>query len=45
MTVAQAASLGVGSAPTLHYVYFSIIEIATTATIVWYAAWRWRIDA
>ncbi len=45
MTVAQAASLGVGSAPTLHYVYFSVIEIATTVTITWYAAARWQIDA
>lgn len=45
MTVVQAASLGVGSAPTLHYVYFSIIEMATTAAIAWYAAARWRIDA
>ena len=45
MTVVQAASLGVGSAPTLHYVYFSIIEITTTVTITWYAATRWRVDA
>jgi uncharacterized protein DUF6326 len=44
MTVVQAASLTVGSAPTLHYVYFSIIEITTTATIAWYAAARWRRD-
>ena len=45
MTLVQAASLWFGSAPTLHYVYFSIIEVATTATIVWYAAVRWRADA
>lgn len=45
MTVVQAASLTVGSAPTLHYIYFSIIEITTTATIAWYAATRWRRDA
>ena len=44
MTVAQAASLTVGSAPTLHYVYLDH-RVATTATIVWYAARRWRIDA
>jgi hypothetical protein len=44
MTVVQAATLGFGSEPTLHYVYFSIIEMATTATIVWYAATRWRVD-
>lgn len=45
MTVTQAASLGFGSAPTLHYVYFSVIEMATTATIAWYAAVKWRTDA
>jgi Family of unknown function (DUF6326) len=27
--------------PTLAYVFFSIILVATTAVIVWYA-WRWR---
>jgi hypothetical protein len=45
MTAVQASSVAVGSGPTLHYIYFSIIEIATTATIAWYAAVRWRIDA
>lgn len=35
MTLVQAASLTVGSAPTMHYVYYSILEIATTATIAW----------
>jgi hypothetical protein len=45
MTLVQPASLWFGSAPTLHYVYFSIIETATTAAIVWYAAVRWRTDA
>ncbi|GGQ63598.1 DUF6326 family protein [Couchioplanes azureus] len=44
MTLVQAASLTVGSEPTLHYIYFSIIEITTTATIAWYAATRWRRD-
>lgn len=42
MTVAQAASLGVGSGLTLHYIWFSAIEIATTAFLVGYAALRWR---
>jgi hypothetical protein len=45
MTMVQLASLGFGSAPTLPYIYFSIIEIATTAIIAWYAATRWRTDA
>jgi hypothetical protein len=45
MTVVQAGTLTFGSAPTLHYLYFSAIEIATTAFITWYAAARWTIDA
>ncbi|WP_147918269.1 DUF6326 family protein [Ruania zhangjianzhongii] len=44
MTVVQAASLLVGSGLTLHYAYFSIIEIATTAFLVGYAALRWRTE-
>ena len=44
MTLVQAASLTVGTAPTLHYIYFSVIEIATTAFIVWYALARWTVD-
>ena len=39
MTVALIVTLFV-AVPTLHYVFFSIIEIACTAFIVWYA-WRW----
>jgi len=35
MTLIQAVSLFVGT-PTMHYVFFSIIEIATTVFIVWY---------
>jgi hypothetical protein len=44
MTVVQAGTLFLGSTPTLHYVYFSIIEITTTAVITWYAAARWKTD-
>jgi hypothetical protein len=44
MTVAQVASLFVGNA-TLHYVYFSVIEIATTAFLALYAGLRWRASA
>jgi hypothetical protein len=40
MTVVQIATLFVGT-PTLYYVFFSVIEIATTAFIIWYA-WRWH---
>jgi hypothetical protein len=39
-TVVQLLSLFVG-APTLYYLFFSIIEIASTALIVWFA-WRWH---
>jgi hypothetical protein len=45
MTVVQVATLGIGSAPEPYYVYFSVIEITTTAVITWYAVTRWRVDA
>jgi hypothetical protein len=41
MTLVQAGSLFVGGSPTPSYAFFSAIEIATTAFIVWYA-WTWR---
>ncbi|HKW08350.1 MAG TPA: DUF6326 family protein [Candidatus Dormibacteraeota bacterium] len=41
MTAVQMASLLVGR-PAPYYVFFSAIEIATTAAIVW-LAWRWRL--
>lgn len=40
MTLVQVGSLFVG-APTAYYAFFSIIEIATTVFIVWYA-WTWH---
>jgi hypothetical protein len=40
MTAVQAASLFL-STPGLYYIFFSIIEIATTVAIVWYAL-RWH---
>jgi heme A synthase len=43
MTVVQAATLFMGT-PAPYYVFFSAIEITTTAFIVWYA-WRWRTEA
>ena len=45
MTLVQLGTLGVGSETTLHYAYFSVIEVATTAVIVWIAARRWKVDA
>jgi hypothetical protein len=40
MTVIQTLTLFVG-APAMYYLFFSVIEIASTATIVW-LAWTWR---
>jgi hypothetical protein len=40
MTVVQLGTLFGGTSPTASYVFFSAVEIATTAFIVWYA-WTW----
>jgi hypothetical protein len=40
MTLVQISSLFFGTAPTNYYLFFSAIEIACTAFIVWYA-WTW----
>jgi len=40
MTLIQISSLFVGSALSLHYIFYSIIEITCTLFVVWYA-WRW----
>jgi hypothetical protein len=40
MTIVQSATLLVGT-PAMYYAFFSVIEIACTALIVWYA-WHWR---
>jgi len=40
MTVALPITLFVAK-PTTYYVFFTVIEITTTALIVWYA-WKWR---
>ena len=39
-TFAVLASLLVAT-PALYYLFFAVIEIATTLTIIWYA-WTWR---
>jgi uncharacterized protein DUF6326 len=39
MTVIQAATLFV-AIPTAYYVFFSVIEVATTLVVVW-SAWKW----
>src|SRR5918997_6845249 len=43
MTAVQSASLFVGT-PAPYYLFFSVIEIATTVAIVWFA-WTWRAPA
>lgn len=40
MTLVQASSLFI-TTPTSYYIFFSVIEIATTAVIVWYAL-KWK---
>ena len=40
MTIVQFSTLFIGSSPALYYIFFSIIEIACTSLIVWYA-WKW----
>lgn len=40
MTVALPVTLFV-AVPTSYYVFFTVIEIASTALIVWFA-WKWR---
>jgi len=40
MTVALPVTLFVAK-PTTYYVFFTVIEITSTALIVWYA-WKWR---
>ena len=42
MTAVQVLSLMVMT-PALYYIFFSVIEIASTSAIVWYA-WKWRSD-
>lgn len=41
LTVIQTGSLFAGT-PSLHYIFFSIIEILTTLFIVWYAL-KWEV--
>jgi threonine/homoserine/homoserine lactone efflux protein len=40
MTAALPVTLFVAK-PTTYYVFFTVIEIVTTAFIVWFA-WKWR---
>lgn len=40
MTVVQFSTLFLGSPPTVYYIFFSVVEIASTLVIIWYA-WTW----
>jgi hypothetical protein len=40
MTVALILTL-FAAVPTMYYTFFTVIEVVTTALIVWFA-WRWR---
>jgi hypothetical protein len=40
MAVIQVGTIGMGTAPTLYYLFYSAIEIACTLFIIWYA-WKW----
>ena len=40
MTIVQVLTLFVGTSPANYYMFFSVIEIACTALIVW-LAWKW----
>jgi hypothetical protein len=41
MTIVQLSSAIFGNSPTYYYMFFSIIEIACTSFIIWYA-WKWN---
>lgn len=41
MAAAQVGTMNSGTPPTLHYLFFSGIEIACNLFIVWYA-WKWH---
>ena len=40
MAVYQLSTMNVGTPPTLHYIFYSIIEVGCNLFIVWYA-WKW----
>jgi len=42
MTTVQASSFFIGTDSTLHYKFFSIVEIGCTLFVLWYA-WTWTM--
>jgi hypothetical protein len=43
MIVIEVGTMGVGTAPTLHYLFYSAIVIVCNLFIIW-NAWKWRND-
>jgi hypothetical protein len=41
MAAIQIGTMNMGTPPTLHYLFYSAIEIGCSLFIVWYA-WKWR---
>ena len=41
MVAIQVGTMGMGTAPTLHYLFYSAVEVAGNLLIAWYA-WTWR---
>jgi len=41
MALVQVGTMGMGTPPTLHYLFYSAIEVACDLFVVWYA-WTWR---
>jgi hypothetical protein len=41
MAAIQVGTMGMGTPSTLHYLFYSAIEVASNLFIVWYA-WTWR---
>jgi hypothetical protein len=41
MATVQVGTMSTGTPPTLHYLFFSAIEVGCNLLIVWYA-WKWR---
>lgn len=42
MTTVQIGSFWMGTGPTLHYLFFSALEVGTALTIAW-TAWKWHL--
>jgi hypothetical protein len=41
LVVIEVGTMGLGTAPTLHYLFYSAIVIICNLFIVWYA-WKWK---